>query len=196
MTNSPNMTNLTNMTIVICPICNGQVFGEFGGRPNAQCLTCGALERARLVYLAMQKLGLPRQNDSILHFAPEKAFMDLFTQSHGDQYHPCDLFPELYTNSRKKVERLNICEDLYSMASDEWDLILHNHVLEHLLCSVKGVLRGFQRIMKPGGTMIFTIPIWLGRTSIEDLNPHLSDVERLQKSGQKDHVRLFGDDVR
>ncbi|WP_426587872.1 class I SAM-dependent methyltransferase [Dapis sp. BLCC M229] len=144
----------------------------------------------------MVKLGIPRTNDCILHFAPEKCLINLFSESHGEKYEVCDLFPEKYKNSKKTVRRLDICEDLYSMPSDQWDLILHNHVLEHLFCSVKGVLRGFDRILKPGGTMLFTIPVSSKqRTTTENLNPYLSDEERSKKFGQKDHVRIFGGDV-
>lgn len=183
------------MKTVICPICSGKKFGAFAGRPTAKCLACGSLERGRAVYLAMQKLGVPRPGDNILHFAPERCFIDLFSQSHGDKYEPVDLFPEKYKNPQKRVQRLDICEDLYSLPSNSWDLILHNHVLEHLLCSVKGVLRGFDRILKPGGTMLFTIPVHRRQQTIEDLNPSLSEVDREKKFGQKDHVRLFGRDV-
>lgn len=188
-------TKILIMNTVTCPICNGENFGSFAGRLEAQCLTCMSLERGRAVHLCLQKLGLPRSDDRILHFAPEKCLMDVFSQTHGEKYQPADLFPQIYKHPTKKVRRIDICEDLYSLPSDEWDLILHNHVLEHLFCSVKGVLRGFERILKPGGSMIFTIPIWKGRTTIEDLNPHLSDADRLANFGQKDHVRLFGGDV-
>lgn len=178
-----------------CPICGGQSFGEFAGRPRAKCLSCHSLERGRVVHLTLQKLGLPRKEDKILHFALEICFINLFTSTHEENYQPCDLFPDIYKNSKKEVKRIDICEDLYSMPSSSWDLIIHNHVLEHLLCSVRGVLRGFDRILKPGGTMIFTIPIHRGKETIEDLNPGLSELERRKRFGQKDHVRLFGDDV-
>lgn len=180
---------------MICPICNGSTFGTFAGRPLAKCMKCGSLERTRIVYMTLVKLGLPRPNDRILHFAPEKCFIDLFTQSHGEKYEAVDLFPEKYKHSTKIVKRLDICEDLYSLPSNKWDLILHNHVLEHLFCSVKGILRGFERILKPQGTMIFTIPINEQRKTIEDLNPHLAAKERSKKFGQENHVRLFGGDV-
>lgn len=184
------------MNTVTCPICQSQTFKSSIGRPYNVCLNCGSLERTRVIYMALAKLGIPHFNDRILHFAPEKCFIDLFSKSHGDKYETVDLFPEKYKHLTRRIKRFDICEDLYSLPSESWDLILHNHVLEHLFCSVKGVLRGFDRILKPGGVMIFTIPIHAKYpTTIEDLNPDLSDAEREKKLGQKDHVRLFGRDV-
>lgn len=185
------------MNIVTCPICNGQTFKKSTRHRYHVCLTCGSVERTRMMYLTMIKLGIPRTNDRILHFAPEKSFINLFSESHGEKYQACDLFPEQsrYKNSKKVVRRLDICEDLYSMPSDEWNLILHNHVLEHLFCSVKGVLCGFDRILKPGGAMLWTIPVKSKLRTTENLNPDLSDEERVKKFGQKNHVRRFGGDV-
>lgn len=183
------------MSKVTCPICNSQTFESFAGRAAVKCTTCGSLERGRAIYMTLAKLKIPRSGDRILHFAPERCFIDLFSQTHGEKYEPVDLFPEKYKNPQQRVQRLDICEDLYSLPSNSWDLILHNHVLEHLLCSVKGVLRGFDRILKPGGTMIFTIPVHRRQQTIEDLNPLLSETDREAKFGQKDHVRLFGRDV-
>ncbi|ERT03839.1 methyltransferase domain protein [Lyngbya aestuarii BL J] len=183
------------MTTVICPICKGQKFGKFANRPSAKCLTCGSLERGRVIYMVLVKLGIPRAEDRILHFAPEKCFIDLFTKSHAEKYQAFDLFPERYKNSKTTVRRFDICEDLNSMPSDEWDFILHNHVLEHLFCSVKDVLHGLARILKPEGTMVFTIPIHKRQKTIENLDPFLSEIERKKTFGQKDHVRLFGYDV-
>jgi SAM-dependent methyltransferase len=183
----------TSMDNLICPVCKGEIFQDFANRLLARCATCGSLERTRAVYLVLDKFKLVAPGARILHFAPEKCLMDFFMATHSETYQPCDLSPEKYSNN--KLLRLDICEDLYSMPSDSWDVILHNHVLEHILCSVKGVLKGFARILKPGGSMVFTIPVWKGTKSIEDLNPHLSDEERFMRFGQHDHVRIFGDDV-
>ena len=183
------------MNTVTCPICKNQTFKSSIGRPYNVCLNCGSLERTRVIYMALAKLGIPGINDRILHFAPEKCFIDLFSESHGEKYEPVDMFPENYKHLTERIRHLDICEDLYSLPSDSWDLILHNHVLEHILCSVKGVLRGFARILKPGGIMIFTIPVHPKQVTTEDLNPYLSGAERKKRFGQKDHVRLFGGDV-
>lgn len=184
------------MNKVICPICSSSSFGKFAGRTYAKCLTCGSLERTRAVYMALIKFEIPRIGDQILHIAPEKGLLDKFLSSHSKTYKPVDLFPEKYKYPQGTIQYLDICKDLYSMPSRSWDLILHNHVLEHLFCSVNGVLRGFERILKPGGIMLFTIPIHKKyTTTIEDLNPDLSETERKNRFGDKTHVRLFGNDT-
>ena len=183
------------MNTVTCPICKNQTFKSSIARPYNQCLNCGSLERDRVVYMTLVKLRIPRQDDSILHLSPEKCFINHFSKTHGEKYKAVDLCPER-THSPKIVQRLNICQDLYSMASNSWDLILHNHnVLANIFCSVTGVLQGFNKILKPGGTMIFTIPVTSNKTTFENLNPYLPEVERLKKFGQKNRVRCFGTDV-
>ena len=68
---------------------------------------------------------------------------------------------------------------------------MHNHVLEHLPCDIVPVLREFRRILKPGGTMAFSIPI-IGPTLREDLDPALPADQRSLRFGNPTHMRVFG----
>src|SRR5687768_15172324 len=94
---------------VLCPICQSKFksFAPYGvtKRQNAQCLSCGSLERHRLLFLYLNnKTNAFNAHEqlNLLHFAPEQAFYNLFSRQENINYIPCDLFPEGY-NFKGKV---------------------------------------------------------------------------------------------
>lgn len=177
-----------------CPICGSRDFQPYNRRPLAQCRDCKSLERGRLLWMAMEKLGsLPNKSQRVLHIAPEPFFLSRLHKLYGSGYRPMDVQPENYENRYCKVEKIDLCSDLSAFESDSVDLIIHNHVLEHLPCDVAPVLVALNRILAPGGTHFFSVPFRRGLTQ-EDLSPTLSDEERIRRFGQADHLRVFGTD--
>src|SRR5688572_20628842 len=86
---------------VLCPICNSRFkkFAPYGSpvRKNAKCMNCGSLERHRLLYLYFkEKTNLfdEKAKIKLLHFAPEKAFYEIFSKSKSIEYVPGDFSPE------------------------------------------------------------------------------------------------------
>ncbi len=77
--------------------------------------------------------------------------------------------------------------------SNAFDIILCNHVLEHIPEDHKA-LQELYRVMKPGGWGIFQVPQDLNREkTFED--PSITDKEERRKVfGQYDHVRIYGRD--
>ena len=174
-----------------CPICDGTAFEDFNGRENARCSTCRGVERNRLMWMVLDKLGGLVEGKRVLHVAPELGLARKFVDLSGDKYHGTDLDPERYKSKFTTIRKLDLCTDLADIADDSYDLILHSHVLEHVPCDIGGVLREMDRILAPGGLHFFSVPI-RGDKTIEDLSPDLTDKERLTRFGQEDHVRLFG----
>jgi ubiquinone/menaquinone biosynthesis C-methylase UbiE len=76
---------------------------------------------------------------------------------------------------------------------NEFDIILCNHVLEHIPDDTKA-MQELYRVLKPGGFGVFQIPQDLNReTTFEDDN--ITDKkERAKIFGQYDHVRIYGRD--
>jgi ubiquinone/menaquinone biosynthesis C-methylase UbiE len=76
---------------------------------------------------------------------------------------------------------------------NEFDIILCNHVLEHIPDDTKA-MEELYRILKPGGFGVFQIPQDLNReTTFED--DSINDKkERAKIFGQYDHVRIYGRD--
>ena len=175
-----------------CPICQAtDPFVPFNGRALARCRNCLCVERNRLMWLALERLGLPREDLRILHFAPELGIAARLAAVCGDGYVACDISPERYKSKHYTVTACDLCTDLVGFKDASFDVILHNHVLEHLACDVSGVLVELERILAPGGIHMFSVPI-RGDYTTEDISPLLSGEERKQRFGQEDHMRLFG----
>jgi SAM-dependent methyltransferase len=187
---------------VFCPICNSsfKIFGNFGlkNRTNAVCYNCQSLERHRLLYLFFQEnLELFSNSDRparVLHFAPEKAFFEYFSNIPDLNYFPCDLFPENYkSDPTKKVYTVDITN--IDFEDNYFDFILCNHVLEHIPDD-KRAMSELYRVMSKDGSGIFQVPIDYSRSvTYEDWNI-ISPEEREKAFGQNDHVRWYGNDYK
>jgi predicted SAM-dependent methyltransferase len=139
----------------------------------------------------LEKLGLLRRGDKVFHFGPEKAFAWRLREVVGDGYFPLDLYPQVYEPEGVKVLKFDLCEDLAREPDDSVDLIIANHILEHLPCAVERVIADFARVLKPQGNLILTVPMRSSAQTIEDMS-NISSEERTRRFGQADHWRLFG----
>jgi SAM-dependent methyltransferase len=185
---------------VHCPICSHK-YAEFlpAGkvrRTNVLCQNCKSVERIRLIYLYLTRettlLDGTSRDISILHMAPEVSLYHLFSNKKNIRYTPCDFDPESLKNRLGLItEQGDITQLPY--LKDFFDLILCNHVLEHIPDDIKAMSELF-RVMKPGGLGIFLVPIDMTmEKTFED--PSITDPqERVEKFGQEDHVRLYGAD--
>lgn len=126
----------------------------------------------------------------VLHIAPEAGLRHRLYQILGDNYHACDFDIERYDNKISPLYPIDLCHDIQRFPSNIFDVIIHNHVIEHLPVPLAGVFWHLQRILKPGGHHFFTIPIVKGWTT-EDINESDPQV-RTQRFLQHDHYRLFG----
>ena len=188
---------------VFCPICKSKfrMFAPFGSikRKNAKCINCGSLERHRLLFLYLSTKTNVFDDETkirLLHFAPEKAFYDIFSQKQNIEYIPCDLFPESYNfNGKIKVQKVDITKIPFE--EDYFDVILCNHVLEHIPDDIQAMTELY-RVMKKGGWGIFQVPIGYGyerETTYEDFTI-ITPKEREKAFGQQDHVRWYGQDYK
>ncbi|CAN7684144.1 class I SAM-dependent methyltransferase [Rhizobium rhizogenes] len=157
-------------------------------RPNVQCLSCNSLERTRLLWLYLDRLQLS-PTASILHFAPEKSIYNRFRERYPNaNYVTADVDPRPYPFV-EKIEHFDLC-DLDHHESDQWDLIVHSHVLEHTPCNIAYTLYHLHRILKPMGQHICVIPFLPGK--FDETYQDIPLNERLKRFGQRDHVRSFG----
>ncbi len=83
-----------------------------------------------------------------------------------------------------------LAEIVRQMTSASFDLILHNHVLEHLPCSVEAVLVEMTRLLAPDGWHFLSVPFRRAKTE-EDLGD-VAPERRTELFGQFDHMRIFG----
>lgn len=149
------------------------------------------MERTRLLWLVLDKHGLFKPGLRVMHVAPELPLIKRFSELLSDRYHACDIDPARYLSKFTTVRPFDITCDLVKLPSCSFDLIIHNHVLEHVRCDVESVMREFERILAPGGHHYFSVPV-RGDETRENLSDDLPPAERLKQFGQTDHYRLFG----
>lgn len=164
-----------------------------GGLRKGGCFKCGSLDRERLVYIYMReelKIFEFTKEQSILHFAPEAHITKEVLENCDAEYICGDLFTEGYSYPPHVVD-MNVME--IPFANNYFDLVICNHVLEHVSDDSKAMSEIY-RVLKPAGTAILQVPISLKlEVTLEDKKITTSQ-ERELKYGQFDHVRLYGKD--
>ena len=161
-------------------------YGYGTQRSNVLSPSTLSLERHRLLWLYLNNetdfFTAPKK---VLHFAPEQAFYKLFRKQKNLDYTTTDLFSPL---ADVKADICNL-----PFEDNTYDLILCNHVLEHIPDDSKA-MEELYRVLKPGGMGIFQIPQDLKRETTFEDNSITDPKERAKIFGQYDHVRVYGRD--
>lgn len=145
-----------------------------------------SLERHRLLWLYLKnETDFFTASKTVLHFAPEQAFYKRFRKMTNLDYVTTDL------NSPLADVKADICD--LPFKDNEFDIILCNHVLEHIPDDTKA-MQELYRVMKPGGYGIFQIPQDLSRAQTFEDDSITDKKERAKIFGQYDHVRVYGRD--
>lgn len=177
---------------VICPCCNGR-FRKFlpGGvdrRPNAVCPRCNSLERHRLLWLYLKnKTNILHARLKVLHIAPEYVFQKAFTSMDNISYVSAGL----------NAPFANVVMDITNILDDDnsFDVILCNHVLEHIMDDQKAMKELF-RVLKPEGWAILQSPVDVKREKTFEDPSIVLPKERERFFGKDDHVRVYGLDYK
>jgi SAM-dependent methyltransferase len=159
-----------------------------GGGPfdNAECPYCGSFERERHVYLYLREMtDVFTRPVRLLHFAPERRLQRVLAIHPSVDYVSADLCSPLAD--------LHIDITDTRLPADSFDVIVCNHVLEHIPDDRKA-MRELFRILRPGGWALLQVPIAASReTTLEDATVS-EPADRLRLYGQMDHVRIYGKD--
>ena len=159
-------------------------YGYTKQRNNVLSPSTLSLERHRLLWLYLKnETDFFNAKKKVLHFAPEQAFYNRFKAMKNLDYVTTDL------NSPLADVKADICNLPFN--DHEFDVILCNHVLEHIPDDTKAMLELF-RVMKVGGMGIFQIPQDLSRETTFEDNNITDQNERAKIFGQYDHVRVYG----
>lgn len=161
-------------------------YGYENQRDNVLSPSTLSLERHRLLWLYLKNetdfFSAPKK---VLHFAPEQAFYKRFRKQKNLDYTTTDL------NSPLADVKADICN--LPFKDNEFDVILCNHVLEHIPDDTKA-MQELYRVLKKGGMGIFQIPQDLSREKTFEDNSIIDRKERAKIFGQYDHVRIYGKD--
>ena len=172
---------------VTCPLCGSSLRGFLRlYRPyHRMCPVCGSLQRQRLVWLLLQEQGILAglRGKKMLHFAPEACLEAQFRRIPGLEYLSADLY------SKQAMRKIDITH--IPLPDDSFDFVYCSHVLEHVQDD-RQALAELQRVLRPGGQALILVPV-KGESTIEDAT--LTDpLEREQRFGQFDHLRIYGMD--
>lgn len=173
-----------------CNIC-GKSYSKFAPygvkrRPNAMCPNCESVERHRLQWYFMKKnTNLNDRELNVLHFAPEKGIKNNLMVMKNIKYVTTDLFDES-TMLQTDITNMPFKEGTF-------DVVLCNHVLEHIIDDIKA-MNELYRILKKDGWAILQVPIDYNKSRTYEDATIISPDQRLKYFMQKDHVRIYGKD--
>ncbi|MDE6947287.1 MAG: class I SAM-dependent methyltransferase [Anaeroplasmataceae bacterium] len=102
---------------------------------------------------------------------------------------------ESYISADIEFGRADIIVDITNMqfSDNSFDYIICNHVMEHIEKEKKAFLE-IERCLRPGGTLVLTVPICWEQETFENASIE-TQKDRMRYYGQKDHVRLYGNDI-
>jgi SAM-dependent methyltransferase len=177
---------------VECPVCGRGYrkmlpYGRNPARENALCPNCLSLERHRLIWLYLKEnTGFFKEEIKFLHIAPELCFIHRFENLPNLDYLSADIESPL-----AKVKM-----DIHKIPFEEntFDAAMCNHVLEHVEDDILA-MKEICRVLKPDGWAILQVP-FMGKDLKETYeNPAVTTPSEREKIfGQRDHVRIYGQD--
>lgn len=161
-------------------------YGYGNQRNNVLSPSTLSLERHRLLWLYLKnETNFFSAKLKVLHFAPEQAFYKRFRKMSNLDYVTTDL------NSPLADVKADICN--LPFKENEFDIILCNHVLEHIPNDTKA-MQELYRVLKVDGMGVFQIPQDLNRKNTFEDDSITDKKERAKIFGQYDHVRVYGCD--
>lgn len=180
---------------VECNVCGwrGGKFADDLWHEASVCPECGSQVRHRLLAATLNGLSthadlteaaLLRGRD-VLHFAPERQFRQRIKAA-AARYVTAD-YDRGDTDWRLDISAMPSVKDA------EFDVVICCDVLEHVP-NDRGAFQEIRRILKPGGIAILTVPQKDSPATTDEDPTVTSEQERERRFGQKDHVRMYGDD--
>ncbi|MGN6343313.1 MAG: methyltransferase domain-containing protein [Ginsengibacter sp.] len=130
----------------------------------------------------------------LLHVAPEAIFYNKFITTEQIDYVSCDKFEKGYENSYPP-KTINVDITDIHFEANTFDVIYCSHVLEHVV-EDKKAMREFRRILKPGRWAMLQVPLNRSRDKTYEDYSIIDPLEREKAFGQRDHVRIYGNDYK
>ena len=148
------------------------------------CPICASSDRIRYVYYVLKNYTgiFENLNGSILHFAPEPVLSQ-------------KLYRSGYVSADIESGRADVIADITDLQfhKGQFDYIICNHVMEHIHQEQKAFSE-IWRCLRKNGILVLTVPICWEQKTFEDNSINTVD-KKIKYYGQKDHVRLYGNDI-
>ena len=154
-------------------------------RQDVLCPICFSVSRHRILVSWMtdhiEEIRGNGEPKRILHFAQERS-VRMWMDRNGVVATTADV----YNQADLKID----IEDT-GLADDSYDIIICNHVLEHVN-DFRRALKEVYRILSPGGYMLCSFPMDKDVELVDEDPSITTDEERRARFGQVDHNRVFG----
>ena len=161
---------------MICPICkNEKDFLPVDTRKHAMCPVCRSLERHRLMYLLFKDL-FANKDLRILHVYPQYCWNWVFKD------HP------FYCIMRHDIQST-------PFAGKNFDIVIAVHIMEHVDFE-SAALDEIKRILDDNGKAILPVPLQVHREKTFRLDLPYTKKEMMEKCGNPDHRRVYGQDYK
>jgi predicted SAM-dependent methyltransferase len=157
-----------------------------GYRAKNLCPVCHSFDRERLLYLyLLHKTDIFKKQNRVLHIAAEAKIKEVLSGKENLDYITADLYEE---NVMVTMDATNI-----PFPDNGFDVIICNHVLEHIIDDRKAMAELF-RVLKPGGWAILQVPMSLSLDKTYEDFSITNPKNREKCFGQYDHVRIYAKD--
>lgn len=152
---------------------------------NVYCPRCLSKNRERLVKDVIDHY-LSIKNKEVLHFSPEKNLHNYLKPLAGIT--SVDITPGFYKDIDSAVQYADATA--LRFASESFDVIIANHILEHIP-NDQAAMKELFRVLRKNGVAILQAP-WSLTLPATIENPSIADPAMQAKLyGQKDHVRIY-----
>jgi SAM-dependent methyltransferase len=168
-----------------------------GKNPRYRCPWCNSSDKERLVYsylTTQTDIFATNRPLRVLHVAPERNTKNKLQARPNVSYVAGDKFEgaEKYTPEHYGGAVYLDITDLSRFKDSEFDLVICNHVLEHVPTDLVA-MRELYRVLKTDGQAILQVPVSRDIVqSIEDGSATTPE-QRTQMFGQADHVRIYAE---
>lgn len=155
------------------------------------CPYCQSTDRDRLVALYLNHFfDFENTKMSILHIAPEPALFKQLSKCKNINYIPAVKYHEGFYYP-EDITLVDITD--MHFGNGEFDIVICNHVLEHIENDKLAISEIF-RVLRKGGTAILQVPYSTLLNKTYE-NPLMTTVaQREEHFGQFDHLRIYGAD--
>ena len=138
---------------------------DFDEREGLACANCQMSKRVRMLLWSIRRLFPVAGGLRVVHFN-QINHLGPALRALGDVTETC------YQPGMERAAEVGelVNEDICQLTfpSNHFDLAVHSETLEHLFDFSKG-LSEVQRVLKPGGTQIYTLPLLHGRSTRQRL---------------------------
>jgi SAM-dependent methyltransferase len=165
------------LTIARCPFCGPTVFVRLRREPiGVRCARCGASAVHLSLGWALRD-RIAQLGDSDVCELSSRGPLVAYLRRRARSIATSEYFPGLASGSMHAGIRCEDVQDL-SYADESFDLVTHTEVLEHVPDDARAFAELY-RVLRHGGTMLFTVPLHGGPETVERARLRDGKVEHL-----------------